>query len=49
MLAYVLRRLLWMVLVVWVITVITFLLSHGDEAREAPVHHARLRLAPFVE
>jgi len=27
-LAYVLRRLLWMVLVVWVITVITFLLSH---------------------
>lgn len=28
MLAYVLRRLLWMVLVVWVITVITFLLSH---------------------
>ena len=35
MLAYVSRRLLWMVLVVWVITVITFLLSHVIPANPA--------------
>ena len=35
MLAYVLRRLLWMILVVWVITVITFLLSHVIPANPA--------------
>lgn len=35
MLAYLLRRLLWTVLVVWVITVITFLLSHVIPANPA--------------
>ena len=44
MLAYVLRRLLWMVLVVWVITVITFLLSHVIPAD--PAAAAALSAAP---